>query len=193
MILFVRHAKTKLNKLNLIQTVVDEDIEDLNETEKASFKSLLEYSAINNGIDIQELSVICSNSKRTQQTAKSVGWQEFDVDERINELNLLKFDKTNKDDLVNNDEFTDDWDNFREIEGTENKADFINRISNFLDSLDDNKNYLVFSHGLVIRGIISLLVYNDINFNNILSKINVQNLDITVINAKQFKGIYHIN
>jgi alpha-ribazole phosphatase/probable phosphoglycerate mutase len=193
MILFVRHAKTKLNKLNLIQTVVDEDIEDLNETEKASFKSLLEYSAINNGIDIQELSVICSNSKRTQQTAKSVGWQEFDVDERINELNLLKFDKTNKDDLVNNDEFTDDWDNFHEIEGTENKADFINRISNFLDSLDDNKNYLVFSHGLVIRGIISLLVYNDINFNNILSKINVQNLDITVINAKQFKGIYHIN
>lgn len=193
MILFVRHAKTKLNKSNLIQTVVDEDIEELNETEKVSFNSLLEYSAIKHGIDLQELSVICSNYKRTQQTAKSLGWQSFEVDERINELNLLKFDKTNKDDLVNNDEFNDDWNNFCEIEGTENKADFINRISNFIESLDNNKNYLVFSHGLVIRGIVSLLVYNDINFNSILSKINVQNLDITVVDAKQFKAIYHIN
>ncbi len=195
MIIFVRHAKTKLNSENLIQTTSDNDILNPTHLEIKTFKSRLknayltigEYSINNN------LKVITSEYKRTKQTAEVFGFYNISTDSRINELDLSGFEFSNKDLLSNNKQFNNDWNNDIPIIGVESKSNFYMRLVDFLNSCKSNQNYLVFSHGLVIRSIISICVSNSINFNSILNKIKLKNLGITVVDPinLSLEGIYN--
>lgn len=190
MIIFVRHYKTLNNIEKKIQTVVDNSIIKIPPEEI----NLFYY--IYNKFNLKNPEVICSNSLRTQQTAKQLGFNLFSIQTEINEFNLSKYDNKNKNQiktLIEKDSKLLDLD--KKILGIEKKSNFKNRIQKFINNLDPFIDYVIFSHGLTIRNLISININNDFSLYNSLYKIPFKNLAIVKFqkddNKLKFKEIYN--
>ncbi|WP_297280630.1 histidine phosphatase family protein [uncultured Anaerococcus sp.] len=146
-IILVRHGLSEANIgrfYSMNDTILHENGYDVLEKTK---KNLEKYT-----ID----HVYTSKLLRSQQTAEKLGFDEYTIDSRLNELDFGNFkgklfEETRKKEAQFFVEQEKDVHNVRYPEG-ESRADVIKRISEFLDELvRKNENALCVSHGIAIK------------------------------------------
>ena len=146
-IILVRHGLTEANigrYYSLDDTILHKDGYEV--LEKTS-KNLEKY-------DIDR--VYTSNLLRTQQTAKMLGYNDYKIDPRLNELDFGNFKGKMFEDMRKNEvqffkEQEKDIFNVR-YPGGESRSDLIKRTSNFLDDLvKKDENALCISHCIAIK------------------------------------------
>ena len=145
----IRHGKTKMNKENVFNGQVDEDIteEGIEQAKKAS-ESLKEVD-----FDI----VYCSPLIRAKHTCELVNVNKISViyDDRLMERT---FGEADGNELSEYGITYDDFVNYffqTDIPGYEDSETFFKRVHSFLDDLKlkDYKNVLIVTHGCVLRAI----------------------------------------
>ena len=146
-IILVRHGLSEANIgrfYSMNDTILHENGYDVLEKTK---KNLEKYT-----ID----HVYTSKLLRSQQTAEKLGFDEYTIDSRLNELDFGNFkgklfEETRKKEAQFFVEQEKDVFNVRYPEG-ESRADVIKRTSEFLDELvRKNENALCVSHGIAIK------------------------------------------
>ena len=180
-IIFVRHGLTQANKdkkYSTEDTKLDENgLYILDKT-----KTLLR----NYNID----SVYTSALIRSQQTAEYLGFNDYTIDPRINEMNFGDFKGES---II---EVRDKYRGFFEREkldyfntsypGGESRIDCIKRLGEFLDEISANdKDVLAISHGIAIRSSLFWILKDLSNYHNFW----IDNGSLTIFNVKDDKKI----
>jgi len=160
-IYLVRHGMSKLNNSGIIFGQLDPD---LNEKGIKDAKRAREFFS---QIDYDEIYV--SPLKRTKETAKIINRKNLEISyvEEIKELNFglyegLSYKEIEKKypDLVK--EQSKDWKNFNYGNG-ESLNELLERVKNFYNSLDKNKNIIIVSHWGVINTLLSYLTCESVD------------------------------
>ena len=181
-IILVRHGKTQANidwKYSTDDTVLAKDgLYILDKTKK-----LLE------DYDIDE--VYTSALIRSQETAKHLGYTDFIIDKRINEMNFGDFRGQSIDEvrLKQKSFFENEKNNYFDTKypNGESRNEVIRRTSEFLDEISqkDNKTILCISHGIAIRSTLFWVLKDLSNWNSFW----IDNGSLTVFNVKDGKKL----
>ena len=180
-IIFVRHGVTKSNiekKYSTPDTRIDKS--GLYILEKT--KSLL----VNYEID----QVYTSNLIRSQETACKLGFKDFKIDQRLNEMDFGDFKGQNIFDVRENhkDFFEREKEFYFDIPypNGESRQDVINRIRSFLDEKStEDKNILAISHGIAIRSSLFWILKDLSNWQSFW----IDNGSLTVYNIENGKKL----
>ena len=180
-IIFVRHGVTKSNiekKYSTPDTRIDKS--GLYILEKT--KSLL----VNYEID----QVYTSNLIRSQETACKLGFKDFKIDQRLNEMDFGDFKGQNIFDVRKNhkDFFEREKDFYFDIPypNGESRQDVINRLRSFLDEKStEDKNILAISHGIAIRSSLFWILKDLSNWQSFW----IDNGSLTVYNIENGKKL----
>lgn len=181
-IILVRHGKTQANidwKYSTDDTVLAKDgLYILDKTKK-----LLE------DYDIDE--VYTSALIRSQETAKHLGYTNFIIDKRINEMNFGDFRGQSIDEvrLKQKSFFENEKNNYFDTKypNGESRNEVIRRTSEFLDEISqkDDKTILCISHGIAIRSTLFWVLKDLSNWNSFW----IDNGSLTVFNVKDNKKL----
>lgn len=181
-IILVRHGKTQANidwKYSTDDTVLAKDgLHILDKTKK-----LLE------DYDIDE--VYTSDLIRSQETAKHLGFTNFTIDKRINEMNFGDFRGQSIDEVRLKQKlfFENERNNYFGIKypNGESRNEVIRRTSEFLDEISkkDDKTILCISHGIAIRSTLFWVLKDLSNWNSFW----IDNGSLTVFNVKDNKKL----
>ena len=181
-IILVRHGKTQANidwKYSTDDTVLAKDgLYILDKTKK-----LLE------DYDIDE--VYTSALIRSQETAKHLGYTNFIIDKRINEMNFGDFrgQSINEVRLKQKLFFENEKNNYFDTKypNGESRNEVIRRTSDFLDEISqkDDKTILCISHGIAIRSTLFWVLKDLSNWNSFW----IDNGSLTVFNVKDNKKL----
>lgn len=181
-IILVRHGKTQANidwKYSTDDTVLAKDgLYILDKTKK-----LLE------DYDIDE--VYTSALIRSQETAKHLGFTNFTIDKRINEMNFGDFRGQSIDEVRLKQKlfFENEKNNYFGIKypNGESRNEVIRRTSEFLDEISqkDDKTILCISHGIAIRSTLFWVLKDLSNWNSFW----IDNGSLTVFNVKDNKKL----
>ncbi len=181
-IILVRHGKTQANidwKYSTDDTVLAKDgLYILDKTKK-----LLE------DYDIDE--VYTSALIRSQETAKHLGFTNFTIDKRINEMNFGDFRGESIDEVRLKQKlfFENERKNYFGIKypNGESRNEVIRRTSEFLDEISqkDDKTILCISHGIAIRSTLFWVLEDLSNWNSFW----IDNGSLTVFNVKDNKKL----
>lgn len=181
-IILVRHGKTQANidwKYSTDDTVLAKDgLYILDKTKK-----LLE------DYDIDE--VYTSALIRSQETAKHLGYANFTIDKRINEMNFGDFRGQSIDEVRLKQKlfFENEKNNYFGIKypNGESRNEVIRRTSEFLDEISqkDDKTILCISHGIAIRSTLFWVLKDLSNWNSFW----IDNGSLTVFNVKDNKKL----
>lgn len=181
-IILVRHGKTQANidwKYSTDDTVLAKDgLYILDKTKK-----LLE------DYDIDK--VYTSALIRSQETAKHLGYTNFIIDKRINEMNFGDFRGQSIDEVRLKQKlfFENEKNNYFGIKypNGESRNEVIRRTSEFLDEISqkDNKTILCISHGIAIRSTLFWVLKDLSNWNSFW----IDNGSLTVFNVKDNKKL----
>ena len=181
-IILVRHGKTQANidwKYSTDDTVLAKDgLYILDKTKK-----LLE------DYDIDE--VYTSALIRSQETAKHLGYTDFIIDKRINEMNFGDFRGQSIDEVRLKQKlfFENERNNYFGIKypNGESRNEVIRRTSEFLDEISqkDDKTILCISHGIAIRSALFWVLKDLSNWNSFW----IDNGSLTVFNVKDNKKL----
>lgn len=181
-IILVRHGKTQANidwKYSTDDTVLAKDgLYILDKTKK-----LLE------DYDIDE--VYTSALIRSQETAKHLGYTDFIIDKRINEMNFGDFRGQSIDEvrLKQKSFFENEKNNYFDTKypNGESRNEVIRRTSEFLDEISqkDDKTILCISHGIAIRSTLFWVLKDLSNWNSFW----IDNGSLTVFNVKDNKKL----
>ena len=181
-IILVRHGKTQANiewKYSTDDTVLAKDgLYILDKTKK-----LLE------DYDIDE--VYTSALIRSQETAKHLGYTDFIIDKRINEMNFGDFRGQSIDEVRLKQKlfFENERNNYFGIKypNGESRNEVIRRTSEFLDEISqkDDKTILCISHGIAIRSTLFWVLKDLSNWNSFW----IDNGSLTVFNVKDNKKL----
>lgn len=181
-IILVRHGKTQANidwKYSTDDTVLAKDgLYILDKTKK-----LLE------DYDIDE--VYTSALIRSQETAKHLGFTNFTIDKRINEMNFGDFRGESIDEVRLKQKlfFENERKNYFGIKypNGESRNEVIRRTSEFLDEISqkDDKTILCISHGIAIRSTLFWVLKDLSNWNSFW----IDNGSLTVFNVKDGKKL----
>lgn len=181
-IILVRHGKTQANidwKYSTDDTVLAKDgLYILDKTKK-----LLE------DYDIDE--VYTSALIRSQETAKHLGYTNFIIDKRINEMNFGDFRGESIDEVRLKQKlfFENEKNNYFDIKypNGESRNEVIRRTSEFLDEISqkDDKTILCISHGIAIRSALFWVLKDLLNWNSFW----IDNGSLTVFNVKNNKKL----
>lgn len=180
-IIFVRHGITKSNidkKYSTPDTKIDKS--GLYILEKT--KSLLKNYKIDQ--------VYTSNLIRSQETAYELGFNDFKIDQRLNEMDFGDFKGQNIYDVRENhkDFFEREKDFYFDIPypNGESRQDVINRLRSFLDEKSmEEKNILAISHGIAIRSTLFWILKDLSNWHSFW----IDNGSLTVYNVKNDKKL----
>ena len=180
-IIFVRHGITKSNndkKYSTPDTKIDKS--GLYILEKT--KSLLKNYKIDQ--------VYTSNLIRSQETAYELGFNDFKIDQRLNEMDFGDFKGQNIYDVRENhkDFFEREKDFYFDTPypNGESRQDVINRLRSFLDEKSmEEKNILAISHGIAIRSTLFWILKDLSNWHSFW----IDNGSLTVYNIKNGKKL----
>lgn len=180
-IIFVRHGITKSNiekKYTTPDTRIDKS--GLYILEKT--KLLLEDYKIDQ--------VYTSDLIRSQETANELGFKDFKIDQRLNEMDFGDFKGQNIYDVRENhkDFFEREKDFYFDIPypNGESRQDVINRLRSFLDEKSmEGKNILAISHGIAIRSTLFWILKDLSNWHSFW----IDNGSLTVYNIKNGKKL----
>lgn len=154
-LILIRHLPTEYNKSNVLQGSLDIPIADIDEQARKQIHS--------NKIILDQIKfdqIYCSNLIRTQETSRAYGYNDFDIEPKLDELNFGIYEGKPKSRMLNDNRELWMNDPGRMELGEPVKSLFA-RVDSFLDENRKSQNVLVFTHGAVGRYIISRLVYND--------------------------------
>lgn len=181
-IILVRHGKTQANidwKYSTDDTILAKDgLYILDKTKK-----LLE------DYDIDE--VYTSALIRSQETAKHLGYTNFIIDKRINEMNFGDFRGQSIDEvrLKQKSFFENEKNNYFDTKypNGESRNEVIRRTSEFLDEISqkDDKTILCISHGIAIRSTLFWVLKDLSNWNSFW----IDNGSLTVFYVKDGKKL----
>ena len=181
-IILVRHGKTQANidwKYSTDDTILAKDgLYILDKTKK-----LLE------DYDIDE--VYTSALIRSQETAKHLGYTDFIIDKRINEMNFGDFRGQSIDEvrLKQKSFFENEKNNYFDTKypNGESRNEVIRRTSEFLDEISqkDDKTILCISHGIAIRSTLFWVLKDLSNWNSFW----IDNGSLTVFYVKDGKKL----
>lgn len=181
-IILVRHGKTQANidwKYSTDDTVLAKDgLYILDKTKK-----LLE--------DYEIDEVYTSALIRSQETAKHLGFTNFTIDKRINEMNFGDFRGQSIDEVRLKQKlfFENEKNNYFGIKypNGESRNEVIRRTSEFLDEISqkDDKTILCISHGIAIRSTLFWVLKDLSNWNSFW----IDNGSLTVFNVKDNKKL----
>lgn len=180
-IIFVRHGQTMSN-IEKKYSTPDTRIEKSGLYILDKTKKLLE------NYDIDQ--VYTSGLIRSQETAKILGFEEFLVDNRLNEMDFGDFKGQNIYDVRDNykEFFEKEKENYfdQKYPNGESRRDVINRLSSFLDEKSkEGKNILAISHGIAIRSTLFWILKDLSNWNSFW----IDNGSLTVYNIKDNKKL----
>lgn len=167
MIVAIRHLPTPFNRQNLLQGRADTSISlDINHSQ---IKDNLKYIS---SLKIDK--VFSSPLKRTLQTSSLYGFSNPNISPFLVEYDFGGYELTSKLEFTKN---HPEWVNdFTKVKIGEGYKAFSNRINLFLDKLDPSKNYIIFSHGVVIRYLITKSLGLSLDYTNKL-KVNNNSLN----------------
>ncbi len=181
-IILVRHGKTQANidwKYSTDDTVLAKDgLYILDKT-----KLLLE--------DYEIDEVYTSALIRSQETAKHLGFTNFTIDKRINEMNFGDFRGESIDEVRLKQKlfFENERNNYFDTKypNGESRNEVIRRTSEFLDEISqkDDKTILCISHGIAIRSTLFWVLKDLSNWNSFW----IDNGSLTVFNVKDGKKL----
>ncbi|WP_010283889.1 histidine phosphatase family protein [Bacillus timonensis] len=181
----IRHLPTEWNKKGVLQGRKDIPILELNNKDKEDIeknKKMLrpKYSLI-----------LTSTLTRTQQTAIAYGYENFEPEPLLNELNFGEFEGKKKQHLIET--YQNLWfSNPGEIVLGEKIADLEKRMLAFIDKYKDYDSMLVFGHGSWIRACLAYSKFGTINKMNQLEIKNNQMLTIGFREEEYEIGRHHI-
>lgn len=163
----IRHLKTPLNKLNLLQGSLDIDEVIL------GYSDLLEINRIKKKLSLHNFSKIyTSELKRTQNTAEIYGFHQYEKCNFLNELSFGDFEGKEKNVFLK--QVGDKWfSNPKKTILSEEIYLLESNVISFLKCLKENDTVLIFSHGAFTRALVSLVKTGKLeNMNNITIKNN---------------------
>lgn len=180
-IILVRHGLTKANKEKIFST------EDTR-LDESSYELLEKTKEKLNGFQIDR--IYTSNLLRAKQTAKILGFENFTIDSRLNEMDFGDFKGKSYDYVFNT------YDNFFKNQkedifhikypNGENRIELINRLSEFYDELvEKNENALCISHGIAIKASLFWILKDFSAWDNFW----IENGSITVFQIKDNKKL----
>ena len=180
-IIFVRHGQTMSN-IEKKYSTPDTKLEKSGLYILDKTKKLLE------NYDIDQ--VYTSGLIRSHETAKILGFEEFLVDNRLNEMDFGDFKGQNIYDVRDNykEFFEKEKENYfgQKYPNGESRRDVINRLSSFLDEKSkEGKNILAISHGIAIRSTLFWILKDLSNWNSFW----IDNGSLTVYNIKDNKKL----
>ncbi|ACQ51713.1 alpha-ribazole phosphatase [Clostridium botulinum] len=184
-IYLIRHGETEQNKRKNFYGKLDVELNEKGEEQSYKVGELLK--------DIEFNKIYISDRKRTRETAEIIlernkfYEKEKNIiykDERINEIDFGIFEGKSYEEIGSlypkeQEKWEKDWKNFPSPKG-ESAVVFYNRVENFMKHIqkEEDGNYLIVTHGGVIRMIYSYILQNNIDFYwNFASR----NGDITLI------------
>jgi len=147
MIIAVRHIATKYNTQDLLQGKIDSSIiKTIDKSEiKENLKSISSFK-------VDE--IFSSPLKRAIETCELYGFSNPTISNLLTEYDFGQYELTPKQDFI--DQHPEWINNFTKTNVGEGYDSFSNRVNLFLSYLDANKNYLIFSHGVVIRYLVTV-------------------------------------
>ncbi|THE10379.1 histidine phosphatase family protein [Bacillus timonensis] len=181
----IRHLPTDWNEKGVLQGNRDIPILEISDENKQTIeknKQQLrhEYSL-----------VLTSELIRTQHTARAYGYNRFEIEPLLNELDFGEFEGKEKQKLI--DTHKENWfTNPREITLGESIANLETRVITFIEKYKDYDSLLVFGHGSWIRACLSYYRFGNINRMNHLEIKNNQLLTIEVGEEELQIGRHHI-
>jgi len=181
----IRHLPTEWNEKGVLQGSKDIPILELTDENKKAIeinKELLKptYSLI-----------LTSELTRTKQTAKGYGYESFEIEPLLNELNFGEFEGKEKKLLIET--YKNEWFTHPgEIMLGEKISNLEIRVHSFLQKYKDFESILVFGHGSWIRACVSYLKFGTIDNMNQLEIKNNQLLTIKVREEEHKIGRHHI-
>ncbi|ACO84004.1 alpha-ribazole phosphatase [Clostridium botulinum] len=181
----VRHGETEHNKRKNFYGKLDVGLNEKGEKQSYKVGELLK--------DVKFNKIYISDRKRTRETAERILEKNkfYDKekniiykDERINEIDFGLFEGKSYEEIGSlypkeQEKWEKDWKNFAPPKG-ESAVVFYNRVENFMKHIqkEEDGNYLIVTHGGVIRMIYSYILQNNMDFYwNFASR----NGDITLI------------
>ncbi|BDB00729.1 alpha-ribazole phosphatase [Clostridium botulinum] len=184
-IYLIRHGETEQNKRKNFYGKLDVGLNEKGEEQSYKVGELLK--------DVKFNKIYISDRKRTKETAERIlernkfYEKEKNIiykDEKINELDFGIFEGKSYEEIGSlypkeQEKWEKDWKNFAPPKG-ESAVVFYNRVENFMKHIqkEEDGNYLIVTHGGVIRMIYSYILQNNIDFYwNFASR----NGDITLI------------
>jgi broad specificity phosphatase PhoE len=163
----IRHLKTPLNKLNLLQGSLD--IEEV----ILEYSDLLEISKIKKKLSLHDFSKIyTSELKRTQITAEIYGFHQYEKCNFLNELSFGSFEGEEKNVFLK--QVGEKWfSNPKETILSEEIFLLESNVISFLKSIKENDVVLIFAHGAFMRALVALIKTGKLeNMNNLTIKNN---------------------
>ncbi|HCL4444780.1 TPA: alpha-ribazole phosphatase [Clostridium botulinum] len=184
-IYLIRHGETEHNKRKNFYGKLDVGLNEKGEKQSYKVGELLK--------DVKFNKIYISDRKRTRETAERIlernrfYEKEKNIiykDEKINELDFGIFEGKSYEEIGSlypkeQEKWEKDWKNFAPPKG-ESAVVFYNRVENFMKHIqkEEDGNYLIVTHGGVIRMIYSYILQNNMDFYwNFASR----NGDITLI------------
>ncbi|AUM98303.1 alpha-ribazole phosphatase [Clostridium botulinum] len=184
-IYLIRHGETEHNKRKNFYGKLDVGLNEKGEKQSYKVGELLK--------DVKFNKIYISDRKRTRETAERILERNrfYDKekniiykDERINEIDFGLFEGKSYEEIGSlypkeQEKWEKDWKNFAPPKG-ESAVVFYNRVENFMKHIqkEEDGNYLIVTHGGVIRMIYSYILQNNMDFYwNFASR----NGDITLI------------
>ncbi|OSB15076.1 alpha-ribazole phosphatase [Clostridium botulinum] len=184
-IYLVRHGETEHNKRKNFYGKLDVGLNEKGEEQSYKVGELLK--------DVKFNKIYISDRKRTKETTEGIlernkfYEKEKNIiykDEKINEIDFGLFEGKSYEEIGSlypkeQEKWEKDWKNFAPPKG-ESAAVFYNRVENFMKHIqkEEDGNYLIVTHGGVIRMIYSYILQNNMDFYwNFASR----NGDITLI------------
>ncbi|NFI07501.1 alpha-ribazole phosphatase [Clostridium botulinum] len=181
----VRHGETEHNKRKNFYGKLDVGLNEKGKEQSYKVGELLK--------DVKFNKIYISDRKRTRETAERILERNrfYDKekniiykDERINEIDFGLFEGKSYEEIGSlypkeQEKWEKDWKNFAPPKG-ESAVVFYNRVENFMKHIqkEEDGNYLIVTHGGVIRMIYSYILQNNMDFYwNFASR----NGDITLI------------
>ncbi len=183
MIVFVRHAPTLYTFENKIQTYYDELDAHVTIQEYHEFIKLLRLTKIVRPI------IMSSPMRRVQSTIKQLDLEPGIIDPRLEEVIPCKHDGMHKDEFI---------DRIIPMIDKSFSAKFVyEEIESFLNDIDWDQDYLVFTHGLRIKYFINYIFGKHMSFSQLFNNIIIKPLSLTVLqkhnhDAISLKGIYNL-
>lgn len=134
--------------------------------------------------------VFVSEYLRTKESAKYLGYKDYIIDSRINEIDVGDFKGLSYEFVLNNykdkyKQIKNDFMNQRYPNG-ESRLDVIKRVSNFLEEIkNEDSDILCISHGIAIRSTLFWIIKDLNSYDNFW----IDNGSLTVFNINDGKSI----
>lgn len=175
MIILARHYYTEVNKNGLIQTIEDHNIKPIPNEIKKKFNDKI------SSFNLKCCHIYCSEYKRTQQTAKEIGYSYYTKQSFLNEIALPKIEGQPRKDYHLYKKYLES------IELDERE------FMSFFSNLDPDFDYIMFSHGLKIKYILKYFLKSSLSVFDLFNRISLRPLGMVILgNRFELLGIENI-